>query len=49
MQDKDVKSGKQTNVLTTSNDSDDDDDDDDDDEQEQRQYQQLLRHLEPST
>jgi hypothetical protein len=47
MEDKAVKSGKQTNVLATGNDSDNNDDDDDD--HEQRQYQQLLRHLEPST
>lgn len=44
MQDKAVKSSKQTNVLATGNDSDDDDG-----EHEQWQYQQLLRRLEPST
>ena len=52
MQGKAVKSSKQTNIPATGNDSDDDDDDDDnddDDEHEQWQYQQLLRHLEPST
>jgi hypothetical protein len=46
MQAKAVKSSKQTNVLATGNGSDDDDDDD---EHEKWQYQQLLRHLEPST
>ena len=46
MQDKAVKSSKQTNVLAT---GDDDDDHHHHHHHEQWQYQQLLWHLEPST